>query len=156
MRRVGAPWYRREVYLRIRALMEDAENLADAQSIDPILGRRIVRRGKPGPLFADPALRVRTMRYDQWLMAAESNEGEARRVGIEVVRVTIDTDVFTKWCSVRSVARDLAARVAFVDAAMRERTDEGTNPMRALECGRSRASLSLKSAFLFGLDHDAG
>jgi hypothetical protein len=87
---------------------------------------------------------------------AHGDEGEARWVGIEIVGVTIDTEVFTKWCSVRSVARDRAARVGFVDAAMRERTDEGTNPTRALECGRSRASLSLKSAFLFGLDHDAG
>ena len=61
--------------------------------------------------------------YDQWLLAAESSEAEARRVGIEVVRVTIEPEAFTQWCLERGAARTRAARVAFVEDAMRRRQE---------------------------------
>jgi hypothetical protein len=57
--------------------------------------------------------------YDGWLVAAQNNEAEARRAGIEVVRVPLDPETFTRWCADRGSARTRAARVAFVNEVMR-------------------------------------
>ncbi len=92
MRRIGVPWYSRENYPQIRALMADAGTLAAT--------------------------------YDEWRMAAENNEGEARRVGIEVVRVLLEPEQFAAWCKASGRAPDRAARVAFVEASF-EDTAEG-------------------------------
>jgi hypothetical protein len=57
--------------------------------------------------------------YDHWLTAAENNEAEARRVGVQVVRVPVDPETFTRWCVDRGSARTRTARVEFVNEAMR-------------------------------------
>ncbi len=57
--------------------------------------------------------------YEQWLIAAESNETEARRAGIRVVRVPIDPDVFQRWCADRGSAPVRASRMEFVNEVMR-------------------------------------
>jgi hypothetical protein len=87
VRSVGVPWYSREDYPQILAIMEDATSLAPS--------------------------------YDGWLVAAESNEAEARRAGIEVVRVALESETFTRWCADRGSSRTRAARVEFVNEAMR-------------------------------------
>ncbi|HEV2560128.1 MAG TPA: hypothetical protein VGU45_16015 [Microvirga sp.] len=89
MRRIGVPWYTRESYPRIRAMMNDDGTLAPT--------------------------------YDAWRMAAENNEGEARRVGIEVVRVPLEPEVFAAWCEEQGRPLDRAGRVAFVEEALRDR-----------------------------------
>ncbi len=66
--------------------------------------------------------------YDGWRMAAESNEAEARRVGIEVLRVTVEPQAFTQWCLARGCARDRAARVAFAEEFMRDAAENGAKP----------------------------
>ncbi len=88
MRRIGVPWYTRENYPQVRAMMDDAGTLAPT--------------------------------YDAWRMAAENNEGEARRVGIEVVRVPLDPDAFAAWCREQGRPLERAGRVAFVEEALRE------------------------------------
>ena len=57
--------------------------------------------------------------YEAWRIAAENNEREARRAGVQVVRVPVDPDTFARWCADRGVARTRAARVEFVNEAMR-------------------------------------
>jgi hypothetical protein len=57
--------------------------------------------------------------YDQWLAAAESNEAEARRVGLRVVRVPLDAATFARWCADRGIPRTRAARIQYVDECMR-------------------------------------
>ncbi len=84
---VGVPWYAKEHYPQIRAIMEDAHTLAPT--------------------------------YETWVMAAENNEAEARRAGVEVVRVPIDPDTFTRWCADREVPCTRTARVEFVNEVMR-------------------------------------
>lgn len=74
-------------------------------------------------LMHDPESLAET--YDGWLMAAESNEAEARRVGIAVVRVTVEPEAFTQWCMAQGRPRDRSSRVAFVEAVMAE---SGSNP----------------------------
>ena len=91
-RTVGVPWYAREDYAAILALMEDAHTLAPT--------------------------------YDQWLMAAESNEAEARRVGVRVVRVALEPDTFARWCAERGSPRTRASRVEFVNEFMRHHAGE--------------------------------
>ena len=86
-RSVGVPWYGREDYPRILAVMEDADTLAPT--------------------------------YEEWLMAAENNQAEARRVGVEVVRVPIEPDTFVRWCADRGSPRTRASRVEFVNEVMR-------------------------------------
>ena len=84
---VGVPWYAKEHYPQIRAIMEDAHTLAPT--------------------------------YETWAMAAENNEAEARRAGVEVVRVPIEPETFTRWCADRGVPRTRTARVEFVNEVMR-------------------------------------
>ena len=84
---VGVPWYAKEHYPQILAIMEDAHTLAPT--------------------------------YEAWHMAAENNETEARRAGVEVVRVPVDPDVFARWCADRGLPRTRAARVDFVNEVMR-------------------------------------
>jgi hypothetical protein len=86
-RRVGVPWYAREDYQRILAVMADAHALAPT--------------------------------YGQWLAAAENNEAEARRAGIEVVRVALDAATFARWCTDRGSPPTRASRVEYVNEAMR-------------------------------------
>jgi len=57
--------------------------------------------------------------YDQWLAAAESNEAEARRVGLRVVRVPLDAATFARWCADRGSRRTRAARAEYVNERMR-------------------------------------
>ena len=86
-RTIPVPWYSREDYPRILALMEDAESLAPT--------------------------------YEQWLMAAENNEAEARRAGVQVVRVPVEPETFARWCADRGSAPTRAARVEFANEAVR-------------------------------------
>jgi hypothetical protein len=58
--------------------------------------------------------------YGSWLAAAESNMREAERVGVRVARVEIDPDAFVRWCEVRGLARDGAARAEFVKDRLRQ------------------------------------
>lgn len=57
--------------------------------------------------------------YEQWLIAAESNEAEARRAGVRVVRVPLEAATFARWCQDRGSPRTRAARVDFVNEFMR-------------------------------------
>jgi hypothetical protein len=84
---VGVPWYAREDYPEVLALMEDAHTLARD--------------------------------YDQWLIAAQSNEAEARRAGVRVLRVPVEPAAFARWCADRGVPRTRTSRVEFVNASMR-------------------------------------
>ena len=86
-RTVGVPWYAREAYPDILAMMEDAHSLA------------------------------RT--YEQWLAAAENNEAEARRAGVQVVRVPLDPAIFARWCADRGARPTRASRVEYVNEVLR-------------------------------------
>lgn len=77
-RRIGLPWYSREDYPRIRAMMSDRHNLAPT--------------------------------YDSWLAAAENNESVGQQAGLQVIRIMIEPEAFTRWCAEKDVEPDSAAR----------------------------------------------
>ncbi len=57
--------------------------------------------------------------YEQWLIAAENNEAEARRAGIRVVRVPLDPATFARWCADRGAPPTRASRVEYVNEVLR-------------------------------------
>lgn len=52
--------------------------------------------------------------YTQWLMAAQNNEMVAQQAGIEIVRVLIEPEPFSRWCAARALTPSSAARMEYV------------------------------------------
>ena len=60
--------------------------------------------------------------HASWRQKAGRMERELRRQGLEPVRVDIDPDAFSRWCSEQAVAPDSEARDRFVRAAVAGRS----------------------------------
>lgn len=56
--------------------------------------------------------------YETWRIATEQMEREVRRSGVEVVRVSIEPDVFSAWCERAGLAQDASARARYAAAAL--------------------------------------
>lgn len=48
--------------------------------------------------------------YEDWLADAVKNERALRRLGQHIVRIAIDPDALTLWCSLKGIDNDGAAR----------------------------------------------
>ena len=60
--------------------------------------------------------------YDEWLDCAWKNMSELRRHGIEARRVDVDTEELLRWCTLKGVHVDAAARSEY--AAERVRLED--------------------------------
>lgn len=57
-------------------------------------------------------------RYETWMSATVQVEQEVQRSGVEVVRVTIEPDVFLAWCTFAGLSSDGAARSRYAAEIM--------------------------------------
>jgi hypothetical protein len=52
--------------------------------------------------------------YESWLAAAENNETVGLEAGLQITRIMIEPDEFTRWCMEKGVEPDSAARRDYV------------------------------------------
>jgi hypothetical protein len=57
--------------------------------------------------------------FATWRVSAEHNETTARSVGLEVVRVLIQPDVFLAWCAERDLEPNATARTQYAEEVAR-------------------------------------
>jgi hypothetical protein len=52
--------------------------------------------------------------YDAWLAAAENNESVGREAGLQIDRIMIEPEAFSRWCAEKSVEPGRTARMEYV------------------------------------------
>ena len=58
--------------------------------------------------------------WDKWLYRAEQALRRFEKSGMVVEKVYLDPEIFPGWCEARGLEIDAKARIAFVNAAVRE------------------------------------
>lgn len=52
--------------------------------------------------------------YESWLAAAENNESVGLKAGLQITRIMIEPDAFSRWCKEKGMEPDSAARRDYV------------------------------------------
>ena len=63
--------------------------------------------------------------YDMWRISAEQVATTVSQSGVDVVRVTLEPDVFAAWCGARGLTTDGTARARFANEMAEQQPGTG-------------------------------